>query len=297
MFGYVKPYTNELRVLENEVYKGIYCGFCKQLGNKYGFFSRFVLNYDFAFMALLSAAISDEEIEFKKEVCIAHAFSKRNCCKSERYFEFPCAASLLMLKYKLIDNFNDNSFKEKLISRLAYPFLFFSIRKAAKNYPDLDFLMKNMTENQRKCESLKESSIDVACEQTALALSKIFLGLYDGNSESQKRVLERLGYLLGRFVYMIDAADDLQHDLKTGDYNPFILKYNPKNIDDIINIIDKVSPSIYLTIGEITKTFELLEIKRFKGIVQNIFCLGLKNSIDNVIIRYKTKETSNAKSL
>lgn len=297
MFGYVKPYTNELRVAENEVYKGMYCGFCKQLAKRYGFCSRFILNYDFAFMALLSASISDEEIEFKKEVCIAHALSKRTCCKSEKYFDFPCAASLLMLKYKLSDNINDNGFKEKLLSYLAYPFLYRSIKKAKKNYPDLDLLMKNMTENQRKCESEKINSIDIACEQTAIALSKIFLGLYDGGSEAQKRVLERLGYLLGRFVYMIDAADDLQSDLEKGDYNPFILKYNPKNVDDLKSIITEVSPSIYLTIGEITKTFELLEIKRFKGIIQNIFCLGLKNSTDKIISKYKTKETCNAKSL
>ena len=77
MFGYVKPFTNELKVVENEVYKGMYCGLCKQLGKQYGFFSRFILNYDFAFMALVSASISSKDLEVKKEICISHPLTKR----------------------------------------------------------------------------------------------------------------------------------------------------------------------------------------------------------------------------
>ncbi|MEG1993998.1 MAG: DUF5685 family protein, partial [Oscillospiraceae bacterium] len=85
MFGYVKPYTNELKVIENEAYKGIYCGLCKQLGKQYGIFSRLILNYDFAFMSLVSASLCDDEIEFEKSCCIAHPFAKRTCCISPKH--------------------------------------------------------------------------------------------------------------------------------------------------------------------------------------------------------------------
>lgn len=287
MFGYVKPYTNELKVVENEVYKGIYCGLCKQLGKKYGPFSRLILNYDFAFMSLLSASLSCDEIEFKKSTCIAHPLSKRTYCISEKYFEYPSAVSLLMLKYKLSDNFADKGFKEKILSYLAYPFLFFSFKKAQKKYPETDTMLKNMIKKQQKCEAEKCPSIDIACEETALAMSQISKGLYLGKDETQKRVLERFGYLLGRFVYMIDATDDLQSDFEKGNYNPFIYKFDITNSDEIQNIVSEVSPSIYLTIGEIIKTFELLDIKRFKGIIENIVYMGLKNATDKVVKKTK----------
>ena len=34
MFGYVKPCSAQLRVCEYETYKAVYCGLCKQLGDR-----------------------------------------------------------------------------------------------------------------------------------------------------------------------------------------------------------------------------------------------------------------------
>ena len=39
------------------------------------------------------------------------------------------------------------------------------------------------------------------------------------------RVLEQLLYHLGRWVYLVDAADDLKRDAASGNYNPVALRY------------------------------------------------------------------------
>ncbi|MEG1449131.1 MAG: DUF5685 family protein, partial [Oscillospiraceae bacterium] len=187
------------------------------------------------------------------------------------------------------DNLSDRGLKDKLLSFFSYPFLYRSFKKAQKKYPQTDLMLKNMMKKQRQCEAEKCDSIDIACEETALAMSEISKGIYLGDDETQKRVLERFGYLLGRFVYMIDATDDLYSDFEKGNYNPFIYKFGITNADEIENIISEVSPSIYLTIGEIIKTFELLDIKRFKGITENIVYMGLKNTTDKVV-KDKTKK-------
>lgn len=44
-----------------------------------------------------------------------------------------------------------------------------------------------------------------------------------GPDELSRRVLYRLGYLMGRYVYLCDALDDIESDLKKHRYNPFIL--------------------------------------------------------------------------
>ena len=41
----------------------------------------------------------------------------------------------------------------------------------------------------------------------------------------QRRVLEQMLYHLGRWVYLVDAADDLKRDVRSGNYNPVALRF------------------------------------------------------------------------
>ena len=54
MFGYVQPAYAELRVREHELYKAYYCGLCRAMGRTTGQLSRFSLNYDLVFLAMMS---------------------------------------------------------------------------------------------------------------------------------------------------------------------------------------------------------------------------------------------------
>lgn len=45
----------------------------------------------------------------------------------------------------------------------------------------------------------------------------------------KRRVTEQLLYHLGRWVYLVDAADDLSDDLRTGSYNPLALRFPLEN--------------------------------------------------------------------
>ena len=45
----------------------------------------------------------------------------------------------------------------------------------------------------------------------------------------KRRVAEQLLYHLGRWVYLVDAADDLKEDLKTGSYNPLALRFQVRD--------------------------------------------------------------------
>ena len=57
MFGYVRPRRDELRMREYDRYHAAYCGVCRSLGREYGFFSRFLVNYDMTFLYLLLASV------------------------------------------------------------------------------------------------------------------------------------------------------------------------------------------------------------------------------------------------
>ena len=53
MFGYVRPSEARLSEADKERFAAAYCGLCRTLGERYGLASRFILNYDFAFLAIL----------------------------------------------------------------------------------------------------------------------------------------------------------------------------------------------------------------------------------------------------
>ena len=89
----------------------------------------------------------------------------------------------------------------------------------------------------------------------------------------QKRILSRMGYCIGRYIYLLDAACDLEEDIKKGNYNP--LKSFAEDKDYIKNII---IPQLYIAASETAKAFELLEVKKMKNILENIIYLGLEDT-------------------
>jgi hypothetical protein len=169
----------------------------------------------------------------------------------------------------LLDNIED----EKGIKKIGYlclkPFLTAANKKASLKYPRVEEIVKEYIFTQTKLEKEDCREFDVIADPTAKALSKI-LALCSEDS-SQKRVLERMGYCLGRYIYLMDASCDLEDDKKTGSYN--VLK-NKKESE----IKDFVTEQIYFSINESAKAFELLDIKKYKTILGNIIYLGLEET-------------------
>ena len=105
VFGYIKAYKPELRLKEWEMYKAVYCTLYKHLGKNYGVISRFTLSYDFTFLCLLNMSLSDCQTDIERKKCAFNPLKKCNYCKnSDDFFDFPSAAAMIMVYYKLLDN-------------------------------------------------------------------------------------------------------------------------------------------------------------------------------------------------
>lgn len=269
MFGFVKACKPELKIKEYETYKAVYCSLCKKLGKNYGILSRFTLSYDFTFLALLNMSLSDGCDGFVQKRCAFNPLKKCNYCKNDSGIDMPAAAAMIMLYYKILDNIAD----ERGIKRIGYFFLkpIFSSahKKAAKQYPDIEAYVSEYIAAQNKLEADNCSSIDRAADPTAKVMEQI-LSLCSEN-ESQKRVLARIGYCLGRYIYLLDAAVDLPDDKKTGSYNVL------KNINDS-EVKDRIKQQLYFCVNEAAKAFELLDIRKYKSILGNIIYLGLEET-------------------
>lgn len=272
MFGYVKPYNPELRVRELEEYKAVYCGLCKQLGRSFGVFARFTLSYDFAFLAMLKTAL-DSEIcpETERCACIAHPFCKRIRVRENAAMQMAARAAMISVYYKLLDDRADEGFFRRIGAALLLPFAKRARRKALAFADGVaaDEAAAKMSAAQAQLETEKCQIPDAAAEPTANFLAAVLKNC--AATAEQAAVLERFGYLLGRYVYLCDALDDLEDDRRRGRYNPFLYAGGEAAI--------AAKNALFLTTAELSDDFDLLELHRYEGILENIIRIGLRAEV------------------
>jgi hypothetical protein len=291
LFGYVRPFKPELKINEFDTYKGIYCGLCKQLGREYGQLSRMALSYDFAFLAMLSLAVHETGGRFERQVCVAHPLKKKPCLCCCDDLSFVAACAMAMLYYKWKDNLADSGFWKRSFYRITGFPAKRAYRKAVANYPVLKEIMKVTIAKQQETEKTLNCTIDMAAEASSRALALIFEQLTD--DEKQKKVLHRFGFLLGRWIYLIDALDDLKDDCKSGSFNPLLIwaKEAAAGADNPEEVTKRYAEGlINVTHGEMALAFELIEINRYKTILDNILYLGLPSVKKQVLSHGRNKQ-------
>ncbi|MBR5872256.1 MAG: hypothetical protein IKZ06_01230 [Oscillospiraceae bacterium] len=275
MFGYIKPYRPELKIREAEDYKAVYCGLCKELGRSYGFFARMTLSYDFAFMAMFFMALDKNASPcFEKCSCIAHPLKKQCRCLKNDALSFSAKAAMILTYYKIKDDLFDKGFFNKIRAALLFPFAFFARKKALSLGEDallIDSAAAKMIAAQNEIEENKTPLSDLAAEPTAKFVEEIItLG-----GKGDERILRRFGYLLGRYIYLCDALDDLEDDIKKGNYNPFIFGGE--------NAVSEAKSVLFMTTAELSDDLMLLELDKYKEIVENTVSIGLINEVKRII--------------
>lgn len=271
MFGYIRASKPELKVREFEMYKAVYCSLCKSLGKHYGFVSRLTLSYDFTFLALLNMSLKDGCVPIERKRCAFNPLKKCNYCKDPESLDMPSAVAMIMLYYKICDNIADEKGLKKLGYLLLKPLFSRSHKKAARKYPLAEDCVKEYIAEQSRLEKEGCCELDPIADLTAKALAKIFA--LCSEDEIQKKVLDRLGYCMGRYIYILDAACDFNEDSLKGGYN--VLKFSCKNEEQVK---EKVKPQLYFCINEAARAFELLDLKKNKDILGNIIYLGLEDT-------------------
>lgn len=299
MFGYIRIFKPHMRFCEYDTYKGIYCGLCKYMGKEFGLASRFSLSYDITFLALLGMSMSDCGISAKKERCIAHPFKKSICCHCDEGLEYPAYVSVLLTYHKLRDDIGDKGFKKKLAAFFLMPIVKRAYKKAGNKYPELSKAIEEQMKLQAAAEREKCRSLDRSAEPTASMLGAVFEGI--DSDERQQRVLKTMGYQLGRYVFFCDALDDAGDDCKKGGYNPLLLNKGIEKKDkmtkqELSEIRECAKEAVMLSLGEMANAYVLLDIKRYKDILDNIVYLGLRNTFkiidneDNIINNKKEQK-------
>lgn len=286
MFGYVRPYKDLLLVREYEQYKAVYCQLCKALGKHFGIGARYTLSFDCTFYAMVAIGVSEAPICLEKGHCTVNPAKRCNFISTQdgEAHKKAAALSIFMTYHKLRDNLDDERFLKSLGSRILLPLLTRKYQKAKSWYPDMETAVAQAIRQQALAEGDAEVSIDRCCEPTAQMLSVLFAELA-GEDTGQNAVLKQFGYFLGRWVYLMDAADDLPEDLKNGRFNPFIHRlslqaYGEPGGEAFAGEIKRQAEEacnemLNRTIAGMTLPLQLLELRYFDKIVENIIQKGL----------------------
>lgn len=281
MFGYVKPFEPHMRICEYEIYRSVYCGLRKIMRKKYGLTAKTLLSRDFTLLGLLELSINGAETETVNVRSLAHPFKKAPCIITADGLDFTAAAAALLIYRNISDNAEDKRFLKKLPPKIILKLISKAYRKAAEQYPDLAEYIAEQMRCKKKLEKENCKTIDRASEPISNVLAEIASRL--SSDPEQQRILRRFGFLLGRYIYIADAFDDVEKDFRTRGFNPLILGNYVINDIDLPAIQKRTEDSVNFTLGALADCYVQLEIERFKPVIDNIVYLGLKNGFYDLI--------------
>lgn len=270
MFGYIHPRKCELRVHEYETYKAYYCGLCKTLLHRYSPPASAVVNFDCTFLYLLGDSLASSKNDPTRCRCLLHPVEPKMQITVPGA-DYPAAVNVLLAYYKLKDDIADG----KAGMAFVQPFLARAFRKAAREYPKAASAVETMNRDLARVQSARSGSIDEAAEPFARMLGTIF-----GELSNKEQNLAHMGYNLGRWLYIIDAADDLGKDIKSGSYNVFAQKYGAA---DNPGFRREAEFNLFFSLAKACEAYEKLPLKKNKGILDNIVYLGLKEKTNLVL--------------
>lgn len=283
MFGYIVPEKPEMKIKEYERFRAYYCGVCKSIGKRHGQLERFTLNYDSAFLAVLLSAVAGEQINAQNMNCIAHPIKKRYIIQDNSIIDYASDMNVLLAYYSLEDKRRDDG---EFIPIVAMTVLGKAFRKLKKRYSDKCAVIEKRLDELVKLEKEKCASMDMSAEPFAKLMEEVTAYKPLCDNEKNEKPLRWIGYNLGKWIYLLDAYDDLEKDIKAENYNPLLYQYKYENKEIIEfkkEIRDRVEFNLIYSLNEIAHAFELLEIKANKGILENIIYMGMRRKTEKIL--------------
>ena len=274
MFGYVRPSLARLTEEDKARFSAAYCGLCRVLGERYGQAARFILNYDFTFLAILLGPGGAEE-EVLRRGCIAHPIRKRAYYPGNDALELAADESVILAWWQIQDALSDPE-KGKGKYRTASLLLEKAYRKAAGWRPDFDRITREKLAQLRELEEAECPSLDRPADAFAGLLSA---AAGEAADPVKRRVLEQLLYHLGRWIYLVDAADDLAKDTASGSYNPIRCRFGLADGKMTEEAREALVVSLDHSIRLMAAAYELWDFGLWSPIIQatvyeGLFCVG-----------------------
>ena len=260
MFGYITIASAGLSKDRQERYRAMYCGLCRTLGRRYGAPGQMTLSYDVTFLYLLLSSLYEPQEQQGQERCVPHPVHTHPYVYSE-LAEYCCDMNIALAYHKCMDDWRDD---KSPLGRAEAALLQKGYNRIALKYPEKCCMIEDCLQKLRQLEKSGSATLDEAANLSARMLGVICRYQEDLWADD----LEQLGQALGRFIYLMDAYDDLPADKRKKRFNP-LLPYQEREDYEVF-----VKESLTMLIGESTEIFEALPLVQDMDILRNILYAG-----------------------
>lgn len=289
MFGYVMPYKLELKIKDYEMFKAYYCGLCLSIKKNFSNLCRLSLNYDMTFLGILLDSLATESHEYEVSPCIAHPFKKKPKVINNSALNYAAFCNVALVYHKLLDDYNDdNALNKKVISMYLKKFI-------EKENLDLKPLLENIESNISKLTEYEKSTEYISIDELSHSFADLtgFLIAFYYKDKDFHDNLYNLGYNLGRWIYIIDAYDDLEDDMKKSKFNAINKAFNKDNLsfqELIESQRDRIEFNLMMSASTTVEALKNLPLEKNSELLFNILQLGLMNKIETIKSRSDKKD-------
>ena len=151
-------------------------------------------------------------------------------------------------------------------------------------------LKRKVAESAARIEELskEEQKDNQDIDQMSGMFGKIMAEIMLYQDDEWKELLNQFGFFLGKFIYLMDAYEDIEDDLKNHNYNPLKNIYTKPEFEDMIHQI------LTMMMAECSKAFEQLPLIDDIDILRNVLYSGVWYRYEQVREkREKEKEEKN----
>lgn len=281
MFGYVRPVLNSLDEGQRDAYQSAYCGLCHTLGDRHGLLARFTLQYDFTFLAILLTVGEKGDRPCRR--CPAHPLRKPIACLCGPQMVAAADQSIILTYHKLSDDVDDHGPLTGLAYRLVRRLFRRAYCRAASAQPEFDRQVREGLARLRELEDKQSPELDRVADTFARILASASAAYPPGSPMA--RMLGELLYHLGRWIYLIDAWDDLDEDRKNRRYNPLDARFAGHAKEERDYLETTITHSARLA----GAAANLMELGKWAPVVENILYLGLP-TVQGAVLDGRWKE-------
>ncbi len=298
MYGYIRTHAPELKVRQQEYYRAVYCGLCRTMGKCTGQCSRMTLSYDFTYFALVRMALTGQYPAMKRRRCLAHPFKKRAMAEPTEDLALCAGMSAILAYHKIRDDLRDEAGLKRTAATVAAPFAGAFRRRALKRgMGETDDAVAQAMEALCELEASRPPSVD---EPATLFGELMALLLCQGMSGNQAILARKIGCHVGRWVYILDAADDFADDIKRGRYNPLACLYGdlPPDCKELPEKKrEELKIALLNELSELECAFDLLDLSDHpdaEGILRNILYIGMPKEAERVLFGHPADSLNNS---
>ena len=278
MFGYVTICEPELKVKDLKKYKAYYCGLCRTLKEEYGFMGQMTLTYDMTFAVILLSSLYESIAEVEMHRCKVHPVKKQPMLRNE-ITSYAAAMNVLLAYYHMEDDWQDD---RKVSSLLTKNMIQGKAKKIIEQYPRQSRVIRESLQKLSACE--KEESQDI--DRAAGCFGELMAEIFVYKEDIWAKTLRKMGFYMGKFIYIMDAYEDLPEDIKKNRYNP--LKTLAQRADYEL----QMQQILRMMIAESTARFEQLPCLVDVDILRNILYDGVWNRYNKIQMKKSEEQKS-----